>query len=761
MTAGQPVSRTAADGSLANLEVALRDLGFAVKSLQLYPSTSPVVEGAIERSYRSFAPLLSFDALHLEITPGMIRIGAHELGAEAPVVGDLARRMHGRGLARLHLDRRLRPESLQALSEILATDPRGLDELGGIERVFRERRMGGIAAEFLELERLFAEEDGAETEDIWEAILRGYHEANDDVDENIDWNALVRSVDRLQDFISWLAKNLDAVADRTGYENIDVMRFTMDRLGSISASLTAEHVNFLVLAVRQAFDDFDPEVLVELLADPMEIELGGDEPSTVAEAGEYLDGPPGASHRRTIDIGSYIAGGLEPEQAETLILHALRTQQRSSPRLYGLFERLTRNRSERPEMANNVEKTLEDEVARGEASSDFLANWPRLVEVLNGEAPRRFLTAEYDAGLQKLLTPARLENAWPIEQVTPRLSEMSPSFIGLRKSLMVGRLLNHDIGDDDYKRLALELESALERLVQEHQFRTVHKLLKELIEVAEDEDRSQTRREIAAGVVERLYTAETVHFLVSASIGRPHEEVELIMNTIRMRGTHVVPLLLDILAVEEERRVRQRLLRLLPDLGDAVGHIVVERFGDDRWYVLRNLAMVLGEVGEPAMAAHLAPLFNHADQRVRQEAIASTIKLGGPNAAELLLDALDDTDPTAYVMAIHGLGYHGNEEAKSRLRKLLGSANLWGQTTHLIKVSAIALGRLQDEKSRPRLRRLARRPWLFRGRRVAAQEAAAWALQALDGEPPGKAPDLGAFADLRPGAGALRLRAKG
>ena len=72
--------------------------------------------------------------------------------------------------------------------------------------------------------------------------------------EDIDWKALTKSIDQQRDFIGWLATNLDAVADRTGYENIDVLRFVLDRLGSISQSLTSDHVSLLVLAVRQAFD---------------------------------------------------------------------------------------------------------------------------------------------------------------------------------------------------------------------------------------------------------------------------------------------------------------------------------------------------------------------------------------------------------------------------------------------------------------------------------------------------------------------------
>jgi len=759
VTIEQLCSTTVLSDSLPSLEVALRDLGFAVKSLQLYPPTSPVVKGAIERSYRSFAPLLGSGYLRLEITPGFIRVDDHDVGANTPVVAHLAHRIHGRGIAKLHFDGRLEAASLQALAEIVATGRKAIDELGGIEEMFANAQPRGVLAEFLELDRLFADEEESEEEqDVWEAILEGYRLAGND-DEDIDWKALKQSIDRLQDFIGWLAANLDAIADRTGYENIDVLRFVLDRLGSISSSLTSDHVSLLVLAVRQAFDQFDPDVLVELLADPVEIEVEGGDEDGVAELSisEFLSGTSAeVAERKTIDIGTYIAGGLEPEQAEKLILHTLRTRQPSTPRLYGLFERLTHDRPERGEMARHVEESLNEEVAQGAERSQFLANWPRLFDVLSGEAPQRFLSAEYETGLQQLLCPSDLDGAWPIEDIKPRLSEMAAPFIRLRKSLMVARLLNYEIDDASYQRLALELEKSLAGLLREEQFRTLNKLLKELLEVSQDSDRPSERREIAGGIVERFYAVETVKALVEASLGRPRGEVETIVGIIRARGAQAIPLLLDTLADEQRRRVRQRLLRILTDMGDEVGEIVIERFEDERWFVLRNLAMILGEVGDPSMVEHMSPMFEHGDPRVRQEAIASTIQLGGPRAAGLLVDALEDDDATAYLMAIHGLGFHADPDSLPRFRKLLGAPNFRGQSTTLIQVVAIALGRLGDKQSLPVLRRLSRRPWFYRTRREPARDAAAWALEALAGKPKRKAPEPGAFVDLHPGGGSRR-----
>ena len=315
---------------------------------------------------------------------------------------------------------------------------------------------------------------------------------------------------------------------------------------------------------------------------------------------------------------------------------------------------------------------------------------------------------------------------------------------------MVARLLNHEIDDASYRRLALELERSLSVLLQENQFRTLNKLLKELFETSQDAERPAARREIIVGIVERFYTAETVRSLVQASMGRPRDDVDMIMEIIRARGAQSIPLLLDALADEETRTVRSSLLRILIGMGNEVGQIVVERFTDDRWFVLRNLAIILGEVGDQSMVEHLSVVFDHLDARVRREAIASTIRLGGPQAAPLLVRALEEEDPEVYLMAIHGLGFHGDPACLPRLRTLLSSPNFRGQSTNLIQVVAIALGRLGDEESRTVLKRLSRRPWFYRAHRELARDAAAWALEALAGKPTRTAPVPGALIDLQP-----------
>ena len=67
--------------------------------------------------------------------------------------------------------------------------------------------------------------------------------------------------------------------------------------------------------------------------------------------------------------------------------------------------------------------------------------------------------------------------------------------------------------------------------------------------------------------------------------------------------------------------------------------------------------------------------------------------------------------------------------------------NLTGNNTDIIRTAAIALGRIGSPAATPDLKKLTRRPILFRKRRIQARDAAAWALATLQGEVAGEAPE--------------------
>lgn len=750
----------------ARLEAALKDLGFAIKSLQLYPATSPVVRRAVERSCESLAELLDGGRLALEVTPRFLRRGDTEVGPGNALVEQLARRLHGHGIARLHFDPRLNASSLQRLAELVAADRHDYDERGGLDVVFGEERPPGIHAEFLELDRLFDESAEEEAEDIWVALLEGFSVAADV--EDVDWALLANNVDRLQDFVAWVAANIDDIAERTGYEGIDVYKFIVEQIGTIATALGSEHVNFLVLAVRRVFDRIDPDTLVDLLADPYEIEVRADVPEstdsmTLADflggAGTSGNAPPSlGGERRTVDIAQVIACGLEPGQAQELILHTMRTRGESSARLYGLFSRLMDGRDERVAVARRVRGMLEQEIVESEGDSTLLDNWPRLADALEGEAPARFVSAEYNQSLQTLLADDSLRGVWDVDRIRPRLSEMKPSFVVQRKALVLADVLEIEDDDERFRTIARELEKALhEAALHDHYF-LVSSLLLSVQEVAEDDTRSAAQREAARAIVEGFYRPDVLRELLRNALAGTGGEVDAIVKIIRRRSEEAVPVLLDTLADEDTRRVRQRLLQILTALGDTAIDAVLERLDDERWYFLRNLLLLIGEGGDEEQVDRIVPLTRHEDVRVRSQAIDAIIKIGGASAAPALVAATEDPDEEIRITALHGLGFHRSQEGVERLRQTLGLPNFRGGNSALIKTAAIALGRLGDQESRARLVALARKPWFFAAQRRPATEAAEWAVGALDNERATAPPEPVALRQLRPGKGQRKVR---
>src|SRR5688572_16507027 len=108
--------------------------------------------------------------------------------------------------------------------------------------------------------------------------------------------------------------------------------------------------------------------------------------------------------------------------------------------------------------------------------------------------------------------------------------------------------------------------------------------------------------------------------------------------------------LLDALEASPLRAVRRKLLELITQLGpEAIGAITA-RLPDERWYVVRNMLMLVADLG--GQNADLGMAYaRHADARVRREAIR--ILLGVPATREGAICAgLDDNDERVVRIAL-------------------------------------------------------------------------------------------------------------
>jgi hypothetical protein len=206
-----------------------------------------------------------------------------------------------------------------------------------------------------------------------------------------------------------------------------------------------------------------------------------------------------------------------------------------------------------------------------------------------------------------------------------------------------------------------------------------------------------------------------VHEVLDTSGTWGKENLFYITELIKKIGHPFVEPLLDRLAEEQNRELRHYFLELLPGLGDAVRDSAIRRLNDHRWYVIRNLVIVLHNLNDPSVAGSLHSILEHPHPRVRDEVLRTLIKFNDPSAKRILLHEMESNDSRRCLKAINLAGMTRHREASPKLLEFLNLRGLDKHTFSLKKASVYALAEIGDPSVLPFVEAaLKKRSFLFR-----------------------------------------------
>ena len=179
---------------------------------------------------------------------------------------------------------------------------------------------------------------------------------------------------------------------------------------------------------------------------------------------------------------------------------------------------------------------------------------------------------------------------------------------------------------------------------------------------------------------------------------------------------------LDLLAGEEDRARRKVLIGVLGDAAGVDPEPVISALDDSRWYVVRNLAIVLRNSGSDRAAPELARLTRHDDHRVRVEALRGLAMIA-PGAVADIGERLADDHETVRRAAIGVLAVRPGPEAETMMIDALDGRLTIDEKTDLLR----HLGERGTPESTGVLEKLAKRRFAFtigaRTLRSAARQA--------------------------------------
>jgi HEAT repeat protein len=245
------------------------------------------------------------------------------------------------------------------------------------------------------------------------------------------------------------------------------------------------------------------------------------------------------------------------------------------------------------------------------------------------------------------------------------------------------------------------------RALQASRFAQAISMIRAIRELAADPSQAE-RRQPLDEFVEHLADARTLAALVAASRqpgGPPFVQVQSLVLALGASAAHG---LLEALAAEPDRARRLRLIELAASLGPAIVPETRRLLADPRWYVVRNMVLLLRRVHDKTAMSEILRCADHPDLRVRLEAIRALFAFDTKVPRDLLARTIHHPDPRLAEAAVLLSGQHGITQATDLLVEILLRWDFLGRRRSLRLKALRALADLADPAVLPRLDRFFR-----------------------------------------------------
>jgi hypothetical protein len=235
----------------------------------------------------------------------------------------------------------------------------------------------------------------------------------------------------------------------------------------------------------------------------------------------------------------------------------------------------------------------------------------------------------------------------------------------------------------------------------------------------------RTDEELAAGIAgldtdaitERLDESETDDqarfFALAVSIGRP-----------------ALDLACSVMSKASKSRTRAAACTMLCYLCADNPELLAPYVNDTRWFVARNAAFVLGQIGGPEVVGMLRAASMHPEPRVRRQVVASLGNVPKELRPAILLAQLDTRDPQLLAAALTMLTREKYSETARTILRQIEAPDFESRSEENQRTLFSALGEVADDRTVPAVEALLHKGGWF-ARRTLQRVAAARTLQRI------------------------------
>jgi hypothetical protein len=249
-------------------------------------------------------------------------------------------------------------------------------------------------------------------------------------------------------------------------------------------------------------------------------------------------------------------------------------------------------------------------------------------------------------------------------------SSLRPEVLCQTRKEIVFDLIHEETQEDVVEELPDELRGMLEGYVQNKELDRIIAALDRLLADPPENHSSPGRME---DVLFELQGSSWIVQLVGEIGNLDQQEFILLKEILGYCREGLPGFLIQRLGVEKSISGRKRLSNILMERGAPAFPAILEGLRDDRWFLVRNLVMILGKIGDESCVEDLMPLLSHDHIRVSKEVLLTLSLIGGdrvvPQARRILLNRSRKTDPTLQTVAALALKRIGTPKALKVLKE--------------------------------------------------------------------------------------------
>lgn len=688
---------------VSDTETLLNYVNLSLKCLQLYPANHITTAEAIDKLWLTLAGYFgSYSRLAFFVTREGLRIDSRPIGQTSVAIQSLAAQLYRLKLEQVLVQASIERHDLVEFLMILCMDPDDVHQAGGVKELLWDRQVKFISVSQASLKLTYE-------------VAHDFDDRNVVTDEEAGLDALSAALLESSSFSDANSRLLKAELSR---EPVDLAGL-FNKLGAEQKG--AKRATTLLRSSLPRIDDLIKQELPD-----EQVFLY----RNLAEALLMVEGP------------------LRREIAETLVASGTQSKIRTASR--GLIEQLTSD-----ELASILDLALLNNELPQSKIFDFLESMPIKAERFRDLIP--FLKSKLsldDLTARRLLeenaarTRAKNKKSIPVEganaaTIAALAGELTPADLSdLRDE--IARMTVIAIERDAVEALAevLTSEKNLARFT-----RTAHAIQRVLVDsfasqrldatigalrVVEVELGRRHNQPDQCAILKEIIRDAGNPTRVDNMLVRLETDTsiafESVVEYMTLLGNSGILSLLDMLA-QEKRQSRRRLICQILTAG---GKIDIAGLGgkvmDHRWYLVRNVVLILGQIGDDASIVYLKKVAGHPDQRVRIEVVKALVNLG-PGAIEVLRSMVRDRDTAVGLETIRAISRMKAAGAGDILIDIVKERDLLRRRTDF-KIEAItALGALKDQASLPYIKRIAaRRALIFKSDQKRLNDAADAAL---------------------------------